>query len=67
MAIRAGYLMTTVGKANQSCIKDGTRICERMGMNYSSPGKRIKSNIKLKAFAGRFPYSALLRYYRKLG
>ena len=66
MAIGTGYLMTTIGKAKQSSKNDLTRISERMGMNYSTIGRRKKSNVKLKAFSGKYPYSNILKLYRQI-
>jgi len=66
IALEAGYLMTTIGKARITKRDMGTRIPERMGLNFSSWTKKQKSIIKLKAFSGEFPYKFLLDCYRVL-
>ena len=64
MALDAGYLMTTKGKARG--VKDSaiTRIPERMGVDFSSWKKKQKTVFKLKAFSGKFPYDFLLNTFR---
>jgi hypothetical protein len=64
MALEAGYLMTTIGKARGIAADDPTRIPERLAMNYTTPGKKKKSAMKLKALSGRFPYTILVKSFR---
>jgi hypothetical protein len=33
-----------------------SRIPERLGIDYSSPGRRAKARFKIRAFSGSFPY-----------
>lgn len=65
MAIEAGYLMTTIGKANKGTINFKERISERIGINNSNYYFFLKSKFKIKALAGIFPYASILNSYRK--
>lgn len=64
MAIDAGYLMTTKGKAKGISEDDTTRIPERIGVNLSSPANRLKTVCRLRALSGEFPYRALMKAWR---
>ena len=64
MALEAGYLMTTRGKAQGISKTDPTRIPERMGINFSTWFKKQKTIFKLKAFSGKSPYSEVLKLKR---
>ncbi len=64
MALEAGYLMTTTGKSPGVAKDDLTRIPVRMGMDFSSTAKRMKTKFKLRAFSGKSPYSELLTLFR---
>ncbi|MCG2810720.1 MAG: polysaccharide deacetylase family protein [Candidatus Aminicenantes bacterium] len=66
LALKAGYLLTTKGKANVHKNNASTRIPERMGMNYTSLQKKLKSQFKLKAFADKFPYNLFLHAFRSV-
>lgn len=61
MALEAGYLMTTIGKAKVSDKDRTTRIPERMGIDFSTWRKKQKTIFKLKAFSGKTPYLELLK------
>lgn len=65
IAIRAGYLMTTVGNLRNAKTTDLTRMPDRMAIDLSSRRKAAKSRIKIRAFAGRFPWSLFLFLSRK--
>ena len=68
MALDAGYLMTTRGKAMGRKEPDLSRIPERMGVNFSSWRRKQKTKFKLRACSGEAPYSLLMsisRHYRK--
>jgi hypothetical protein len=64
MALAAGYLMTTKGKANVPEDSFKTRIPERVGVEFFSWRKKIKTILKLKGLSGQFPYSLFLSHYR---
>ena len=64
MALDAGYLMTTKGKAKGIPEDDTTRIPERIGVNFSNPGTRFKTIFRLRALSGEFPYRALMKTWR---
>jgi len=64
MALEAGYLMTTRGKAQGISKTDPARIPERMGINFSTWFKKQKTIFKLKAFSGKSPYSEVLKLKR---
>ena len=66
IALDAGYLMTTKGKAEGIDNADPSRIPVRMGMDYSSWYKKQKTHFKLKALSGKFPYSEMLELYRNI-
>jgi peptidoglycan/xylan/chitin deacetylase (PgdA/CDA1 family) len=55
-ALEAGYLMTTIGNFVMHDNEQSSRIPERLGIDYSSPGKRAKARFKIRAFSGSFPY-----------
>jgi hypothetical protein len=68
IAMDAGYLMTTIGKAKGVKESNITRIPERMGADFSTWNRKQKTIFKLKAFSGKKPYAELLktaRYIRK--
>lgn len=65
IAIRAGYLMTTVGKMMNVKTTDLTRLPDRMAIDLSSRRKAAKSRVKISAFAGRFPWSFFLLLCRR--
>jgi hypothetical protein len=64
IALNAGYLMTSTGKAKIKKEEIQTRIPERIGINLSSWTKRKKTDFKLKAFSGKFPYDLILNSFR---
>lgn len=64
MALEAGYLMTTIGKAKGISEEDTTRIPERIGVKLSSPATRLKTLMRLRALSGEFPYRALMKAWR---
>jgi len=64
LAIESGYLMTTTGKSTNFSKNECTRISERIGIDFRTQQKKIKSLIKLKAFSGEIPYNWLLRTKR---
>lgn len=64
-ALDCGYLMTSAGKAEGVNPFDPGRIPERMGVDFSSFRRRLKTVFKLKAFSGIFPYSGLYSVLRK--
>ena len=66
MAMEAGYLMTTVGKAQGVDTNDISRLPERLALNFSTRRKKRKSMIKLKALSGIFPYTVLVKSYRAI-
>lgn len=66
-ALDAGYLMTSIG--HSALVKDEipSRIPERLGIDYSSFRRRVKTRFKLKAFSGMFPFRQavlLARYFK---
>lgn len=66
IALEAGYLMTTTGKATGTSKSDPTRIPERLGMDFSTWFKKQKALFKLKAFSGQSPYCELLDFFRSV-
>ena len=66
-ALEAGYLMTTIGNFVMHDNEKSSRIPERLGIDYSSPGRRAKARFKIRAFSGSFPYreSVMLARYIK--
>ena len=66
MAMEAGYLMTTIGKAQGVDANDISRLPERLALNFSTRRKKKKSKFKLKALSGMFPYSVIVRSYRAI-
>lgn len=66
MALDAGYLMTTTGKAKGIKDSDITRIPERLGVDFSTRRKKQKTIFKLKAFSGEAPYVNLLKIFRSI-
>jgi len=66
MAMEAGYLMTTIGKAQGISEDDTTRIPERVGVNFSSRARKLKTVSKLRALSGQYPYRTVMKILRKL-
>ncbi len=66
MALEAGYLMTTIGKAKGISDDDTTRIPERVGVNFSSRARKMKTISKLRALSGQFPFRTVMKTVRKL-
>ena len=64
IAIRAGYLMTTTGNMTGIRSADYTRMPDRMAIDLSGRRKAFKSKIKIRGFAGRFPWSVFLSLSR---
>jgi hypothetical protein len=64
IAIRAGYLMTTTGNITGIRSADCTRMPDRMAIDLSSKRKVYKSKIKIRGFAGRFPWFVFLSLSR---
>ena len=64
--MEAGYLMTTIGKAQGVDANDISRLPERLALNFSTRRKKKKSKFKLKALSGMFPYSVIVRSYRAI-
>jgi hypothetical protein len=64
-ALDSGYLMTSAGKSEGVKPTDQERIPERMGVDFSTFSRRLKTVFKLKAFSGIFPYNGLFRVLRK--
>lgn len=60
LALEAGYLMTTTGKAINISPMDYTRIGKRIGINFSDIIRKLKTVAKLKAFAGISPFTQLM-------
>ncbi len=61
MAMAAGYLATTTGKAEGVRSNDTTRLPDRLAVRFSPWIRKQKSIIKLKALAGRFPYDSMIK------
>ncbi|MRR21789.1 hypothetical protein EG830_02265 [bacterium] len=55
-ALDAGYLMTSIGHSVMEEDEIPSRIPERLGIDYSSFRRRVKTRFKLKAFSGIFPH-----------
>lgn len=65
-ALEMGYVMTTQGKVPLIEKSKETRIPERIGANFSTLRRKIKTVHKLKALAGKFPQYLLFKIYRKI-
>ena len=61
MAMAAGYLATTRGKAEGVRSTDTTRLPDRLAVKLSPWQRKQKSLIKLKALSGTFPYDAMVK------
>jgi len=55
-ALDTGYLMTSIGHSVMAEDEIPSRIPERLGIDYSSFRRRVKTRFKLKAFSGLFPF-----------
>jgi hypothetical protein len=66
LALDAGYLMTTTGKAKGIRLSDKTRIPDRSVVDLSTWRKRLRTIFKMKAFSGQMPYSFLLNASRRV-
>jgi hypothetical protein len=65
-ALEEGYIMTTKGNMPGIRPDDLSRIGERIGVNFSTVCKRIKTKIKMRAFSGKYPYNQAIKLSRKL-
>ncbi len=65
MALEAGYLMTTRGKARGGKEPDCSRIPERMGVDFSTWSRKQKTKLRLRAFSGENPYDLFMSISRR--
>lgn len=65
-ALEAGYLMTTIGNFVMHDNEKSSRIPERLGIDYSSAGRRAKARFKIRAFSGSFPYREVVLLSRSI-
>jgi len=66
LAIEAGYLMTTTGKAEGVSRSDKTRIPDRAIVDLSSWRKKGRTVFRMRAFAGEAPYRQVLAVSRRI-
>ena len=66
MALEAGYLMTTTGKATGVRMSDKTRLPDRAVVDLSTWSKKLRTIFRMKAFSGQRPYSFLLNTSRRV-
>lgn len=65
-AIDTGYLMTTIGHSEMLPDEIPSRIPERLGIDYTTFRRRLKTIFKLKALSGKFPFRQLMILARSL-